>query len=98
MKKIIAAIEAIIEESEKMKNCYFFSGISGKSCRSKFEREHSHDKVEWTEGGHDYTAAFDVRCSCCHVYAKGEYTKDGKKTTLKAIKSSLRRLKESSGM
>lgn len=33
-----------------------------------------------------------MSCSCRKVYATGYYTKDGKKTTLTAIKNSYKRL------
>ena len=47
----------------------------------------------WEENGNVYTAEFITECSSRHVYAKGYYTKNGKETTLKAIKNSLNRLK-----
>jgi hypothetical protein len=33
-----------------------------------------------------------VQCSCANVYVTTTYTRDGKKTTLTAVKNSLRRL------
>ena len=86
------AIYDIIREAEAMKNAYFFKAPGSKSLRRSYERYHSRDMVKWTENGHEYTAKFIVECSCSNVYARGEYTKDGKKTTLTAIKNSYKRL------
>ena len=89
---IIRNLTAIIEEADKMKSAYFFQPPTSAYARRSYERYHSHDVVSWTEGGHEYTAAYNVKCSCRNVYARGEYTKDGKKTTLTAIKNSLNRM------
>lgn len=87
-------IESIVEEAHRMKNAYFFSPPSSAGFRRSYEREHSHGTVCWEEGGHEYTASYEVSCSCRNVYAYGHYTRDGKKTTLTAIKNSLARLKK----
>lgn len=92
MKEIICKIGAIIDEAERMKGAYFFSPPGNASGRRSYERYHSHDMIEWTEGGHTYTAEYVVSCSCKNVYAYGKYTKDGNKTTLTAIKNSYKRL------
>ena len=87
-------IKAIIDEAETMKNSYFWKSPSTAGDRRAYERYHSHDKVEWEEGGHKYTAEYTVKCSCNNIYAYGNYTKDNNKTTLKAIKNSYKRLCE----
>lgn len=92
MKNTIAAISAIIAEAETMKNAYFFTPPTSASGRRSYEKYHSHELVEWEEGGHSYSAQYTVDCSCKNVYASGSYTKDGKKTTLTAIRNSLKRL------
>ena len=89
---IIDQIRAIVDEAAVMKNAYFFTSPSSASSRRSYERYHSHPLAEWVEGGHTYTAEFIVLCSCHNVYARGEYTRDGKKTTLTAIKNSLKRM------
>lgn len=89
----INAIEAIIEEAYRMRNVIFFSSPYTASERRSYEKRHSHDKVTWEEGGHKYTAEFNVHCSARNVYARGYYTRDGERTTLTAIKNSLKRLK-----
>lgn len=86
-------IESIINEAENMKNAYFFTPPCNASSRKSYEKKHSHPLVTWTEGGHTYTAEFTVSCSCKNVYAYPSYTKDGKKTTLTAIKNSYNRMK-----
>lgn len=94
MKEIVAAVAAIIAEAETMKNAYFFSSPASASSRRSYEKYHSHELVEWEENGHKYTAEYTVSCSCRNVYASGTYTKDGKKTTLTAIKNSYKRMSE----
>lgn len=88
----IIMIKAIIEEAEKMRNAYFLTPPASASARRSYERFHSHEMVEWDEGGHHYTAEYQVDCSCKNVYAKGHYTRDGKDTTLTAVKNSYKRL------
>lgn len=95
MKTIIARISAIIAEAEAMKNAYFFTPPCTAGARRSYERQHSHNLVEWEEGGHCYSAQYSVTCSCKNVYATGEYTRDGRKTTLVAIRNSLKRLEAS---
>ena len=90
---MINKIEAIVAEAEAMKHAYFFRPQTNAGGRRSYEKQHSHPLVEWDEGGHHYTAEYTVSCSCRNVYASGEYTRDGKKTTLTAIKNSLTRLK-----
>lgn len=88
----INEIRDIIATAEKFKNAYFWAPPSGASARRSYERYHSRPEITWTEGGHTYTAAYTVSCSCKNVYAYGTYTKDGQKTTLTAIRNSLKRL------
>lgn len=89
---MINQITAIIAEAEAMKNAYFFTPPTSAGSRRSYEKRHSHPMIEWTEGGHTYTAQFTVSCSCKNIYTHSEYTKDGKKTTLTAIRNSLKRL------
>lgn len=90
--EIISKISEIITEAEKMRSAYFFTPPTNAGARRSYERYHSHDQVEWEDGGHTYTARYDVRCTCSNVYASGTYTKDGKTTTLTAIRNSYKRL------
>ena len=90
---LISEIEKIIYEAEKMRGAYFYTPPGNASSRRSYERYHSHGPIEWEEGGHTYSAEYTVKCSCRNVYAKECYYKDNKKTTLTAIKNSLKRLK-----
>ena len=92
MNSTLKAINAIIEEAVRMKNAYFFIPPQNAGMRRSYEKYHSHEKIVWTDNGHEYSAEYIVTCSCRNVYAKGEYTKDGKPTTLTAIKNSYKRL------
>ena len=91
-KELVLKVNMIVEEAKDMKNAYFFHSPQMASGRRQYEERHSHDMVEWTEGGNTYTAQYTVSCSCANIYAKGIYTKNGKTTTLTAIKNSLKRL------
>ena len=94
-KEITAKIEAIINEAENMKNCYFWNSPATASARRSYEEKHTHEEISWTDGKDTYTAEFVVICSCKNIYAQGRYTKNGNKTTLTAIKNSLKRLQNS---
>lgn len=90
--KTLGQISEIINEAERMSKAYFFRAPSSAGARRSYEKYHSHEEVTWTEGGHEYTARYEVSCSCANVYAKGYYTKDGKPTTLTAIRNSYKRM------
>lgn len=92
-KEIIEKIEAVVNMAEDMKNAYFWHGVGNQSQRNYYDKKHSVDMVEWEEGDHTYTAEFTTRSSRDNIYAKGHYTKDGNKTTITAIRNSLKRLK-----
>ncbi len=94
MDEIVRRVEAIIDEAAEMKKAYFWSAPKSARERRSYEKRHSHPVVEWDEGGHHYTAAYVVSCSCKNIYAKGTYTRDGATTTLTAIKNSLKRLQK----
>lgn len=92
MLETINAVKAIVMEAEAMRGAYFFRSPSSAGSRRAYEKYHSHDEVRWMEAGHEYTARFDVRCSCANVYVNGIYTRDGEQTTLTAIRNSLKRM------
>ena len=94
-KELIETIENVVETEEDMRYAYFCTPNKKAACRRFFEEKHSTKKVEWEEGGNVYTAQFITKCSYQHIYAKGHYTRNSKKTTLTAIKNSLNRLKAS---
>ena len=94
MKAIINTLEQICDKAEQFRNAYFFSSPSSASGRRSYEKYHSIPEIRFEYDGHIYTAEFSVTCTCSSVYAKGYYTKDGKKTTLTTIKNLIKRMKE----
>ena len=89
----ITALASLIDDAETLRSCYFWHAPTSASQRRASERRYTHDEIAWTEGGHDYTAALYVRVSCRNWYARPEYTRDGRKTTLTAIRNSLTRMR-----
>lgn len=92
-KQILTKIDNLIDEAERMRSAYYFKPPRYANMRRRYEEKHSIDVFSWTDGADVYEAEFSVSCSCRNVYAKGCYSKNGKTTTLKAIKSSYARLK-----
>lgn len=92
MNATIAKIQAVIDCAEEMRNAYFWAPPGNASSRRWYEKKHSAERVEWEEGGRRYSAEFEASCSCRNIYARGYYYRDGQKTTLTAIKNSLKRL------
>lgn len=88
----IAQIETIIATASRFKNAYFWQSPRTAKERRNYEAHYSIPAIEWTEGGHTYTAEYQVSCSCANIYARGLYTRDGNKTTLTTIKNSYKRL------
>ena len=89
---IVATVAAIVETAERFRNSYFWTPPKYASSRGYMERENTYREVEWGEGGHAYTAKYNVSCSCRNVYAHGTYTRDGEITNLTAIRNSLKRM------
>lgn len=94
MQNTIIEIKNVISMAEKMKNAYFFQSPAKAAFRRYYEKQHSIPKVEWAENGVQYSAEFITSCSCAHVYAKGVYTRNGKKINLTAVRNSLKRLEK----
>lgn len=91
-KTVIADLENLFAIAEKCRNAYFWSPDKTAGGRRHMEKKYSVPEIVWSEGGHEYTAEFVTQCSCSYVYTFGRYYKDGKKTTLTAIKNSYKRL------
>ena len=89
---LITALEQILESSERHKNAYFMRAIPYANARRAYERKWSVPSVAWTEGGHSYTAAYTVTCTCTTIRACGHYTRDGEDTTLTAVRNSYNRM------
>lgn len=94
LNELIAKVQAIVDVADRYRSCYFWRSPGSASSRRWQERRDSQDEVCWEEGGHQYSASFDVRCTCSNVYGRGAYTKDGRSTTLTSIRNSLKRLRE----
>ena len=86
------AIASIIAQAERFRGCRFWTPASSAGGRRSYERQNNRPRIEWSDTGRVYSAEFEVRCSCSHIYAKGYYNRDGVKTTLTAIKSSYKRI------
>lgn len=89
----IEKIEELIENCEKLKNAYFWKG-GDIARRTYIQDKYSVPKFSWEENGHTYTAEVKVTCSRQNVYVEKYFTKDEKRTTLRAIKNSYDRMLE----
>lgn len=94
MKENIIKIKNIINLAEKFRSSYFWAPPATANARRAYEVRNSEKEITWQEGGHTYTAEYIVECSCRNIYARGIYTKDGRKTNITAIKNSLKRLEK----
>ena len=91
--KTAADVKEILAQAEKFRNVHFWRPEPTAGGRRSMERRESRPLVEWDEGGHHYTAQFDVTCTAGgRTEAKASYTKDGKRTTAVAIRNSLKRM------
>lgn len=86
------AVYDILRQAGKFVNVYWWRPVKNAKARRAMEENESRPLVEWDEGGHHYTARYDVICTCGHIEAKGWYTKDGKKTNITAIRNSIKRI------
>lgn len=91
--QVINRVQGIVDEAAEMKGAYFWTPPANADGRRKYERQHTHKKVTWCENNHKYSAEFSVKCSCKNIYTYPEYYRDGNRTTLTAIKNSLKRMK-----
>lgn len=89
----ITKLENLFDIVNKYKNCYTWKHDNGNiSTREYKEKRDTIDEIEWYDNGDKYTAEFTVKYTRNNVYAKGIYTKNGKQTTITAIKNSYNRL------
>ena len=89
----INEVENLITTADKFRSSFFWTPPATATARRSYEKRYSIPAFRWEEGGHSYAASFSVSCSVRNIYAKGEYYRDGKKTTLTAIRNSLRRMR-----
>lgn len=90
--RIIHALEELFRQVDKYRNCYFWGRCGNSERRERLSAENSIPEFEWDEDGHHYTAEFIADYRCSYVTARGNYTKDGQKTNLTAIKNSYKRM------
>ena len=94
MSELIHRIEDVVDMADKMKNAWFWEGGGNESTRKYYDKKHSVPEVCWEDGGKKYSAEFCTSSSYRHVYTKGYYYRDGKETTLTAIRNSYYRMDE----
>lgn len=85
-------IADVIRNAEETAQSYFWTPHASARERRRAEERRTVPMIAWTENSDVYTAEFHFRESCSHVYAHGIYTRNFKKTTLKAVKASFARL------
>lgn len=85
-------LERIILTHEQMHGHYFWNPPNTATMRRRFEKMNTHAAIGWTENDDVYTAGTICSCSCQHIYYNGVFSKNGKKTTIKAIKNSYQRM------
>lgn len=85
-------IDTLLTIAQRHKNSYFWTPPGHAAERRAYEKRNSVELITWEEGGHEYTAEYTVSCSCKNVYAYGNYTRDGKRTTITAIRNSYLRM------
>ena len=88
----------LVDTAEKLMGAFWRSVPSNAAGRRDFEKRYNVDWIEWEEGRDCYRARYIVNCSCSNVYARGEYYKNGHKTTLTAIRNSYVRMMRERGL
>lgn len=91
---VLAALDKIKIERNRMRNCFFWGGEGNYSNRHYYEKRHSVPEVTWSEGGDNYACAFQVSCHCHYTRANTTCIKNDKPTNWTAIKASISRLKK----
>lgn len=89
---LVARIHHLLVVCDQLKNAYFWHAPTSAGGRRSLERRYSVPVIEWSEGGHSYSAAVQIDCSCHHVYVVKLFYKDGVKTTITSIRNSWLRL------
>lgn len=84
--EVLSICSAIIATAEKFKNAYFFSSPKNATGRRLYEKLYSIPETTFEYDGNTYTVEYNVTCTCNNVYAKGYYTRNGEKVTLRTIK------------
>ena len=90
----IHKIRALIAVAEHYRNAFYMPVPLTMNEVIKEEIRGTVPYFTWWDGNTKFTACYIVKCKENHIFAKGYYTRDGKKTNLKAIKNSLKRLEK----
>lgn len=94
-KDLFEAYDSLCRSISRTQGCYFWRGDNGnRAARDWRAQQYEIPEFSWVEAGHTYTAAFSFYQTRNRTIASGSYTKDGKKTTITAIRNSVNRLKE----
>lgn len=90
----ICYLKALVAVADHYRYAFYMTPPSSAAGRRSEEKWGTLPEYTWEEGGEIFTACYKVTCSCAHIYAKGYYTRNGKRTNLTAIKNSLKRLEQ----
>lgn len=90
----LSKLDQILRTHAQMRNFYFWDPPSNAPMRCEFERRFTHPEISWTENGNLYTAETVCTCSASHIYYKGIFTRNGKKTRVDVIQRSYERMVE----
>ena len=90
--EIIAHLENVIDTAETCRNAYFWTPGGTASSRRRNESRRNIPAVEFEIGKDTWEIGYSYSESCSNVYASGAYYRNGKKTTLTAVRNLLKKL------
>lgn len=90
----IRMLRILVSIADHYRNAIYMTPPANASGRRQEDYRGTVPYFEWSEGGHQFSACYKVQCTVSHIYARGVYTRDGEKTTLLAVKNSLKRLEQ----
>lgn len=94
LKNIVSYLEMIVDTATKFKNAYFWHGRGNSSQRQSYDEYYSIPEKTFVYNGIEYSVEYRVTSTRNNVYANGIYKRDGKKTTLTAIKNVMKKMYE----
>lgn len=92
LREYLAHCENVIEMAERCRNAYFWSPSGNARGRRANEDRNNIPKETFEYNGVEWEIGYSYEESCKNVYAKGLYCKDGKRTTLTAVRGLVKRL------
>lgn len=90
-KQIIDALKDYIEQSEYLKNAYFWKSPSHASSRRAYEKTNSRS-IEFDYKNEAIKAEIEITCSCNNIYASKSIYKSGVKKDIRLLKGVLKEL------